>query len=40
MIEVDGFLSDDEPRLDALERMLRRPMIVGAYAIPVTGAAV
>ncbi|MGC1408123.1 MAG: chorismate mutase [Acetobacteraceae bacterium] len=39
LVEVDGFLSDDDARLDALERVLRRPMIVGAYAIPETGAA-
>ena len=37
LVEVDGFLSDGDPRFDALERVLRRPMMVGAYAIPETG---
>ncbi len=39
MAEVDGFLADDDPRLDALDAVSRRPVVVGAYAIPETGAA-
>jgi chorismate mutase len=39
LAEVDGFLADDDPRLDTLDAVLRRPVVVGAYAIPETGAA-
>jgi chorismate mutase / prephenate dehydratase len=39
LADVEGFLADDDPRLDTLETVLRRPVVVGAYAIPETGAA-
>jgi len=39
LVEIDGFLSDGDPRLAALDTMLRRPVVLGAYAIPETGAA-
>jgi chorismate mutase / prephenate dehydratase len=38
MVEVAGFLSDDDPRLARLDAALRRPVVLGAYAIPETGA--
>ena len=37
LAEVDGFLADDDPRLAGLGAMLRRPVVLGAYAIPETG---
>jgi chorismate mutase/prephenate dehydratase len=37
LAEVDGFLADDDPRLTGLGAMLRRPVVLGAYAIPATG---
>lgn len=37
--EVEGFLSDDDPRLAALASVLRRPLVLGAYAVPETGGA-
>jgi chorismate mutase / prephenate dehydratase len=39
LIEVDGFLADEDPRLAGLGAMLRRPVVLGAYAIPETGSA-
>jgi chorismate mutase / prephenate dehydratase len=39
LVEVDGFLTDDDPRLAALEAVLRRPVVLGAYAIPEAGGA-
>ncbi len=35
LAEVDGFVADDDPRLAALDAVLRRPVVLGAYAIPV-----
>jgi len=40
LVEVDGFLTDDDPRLARLDAVLRPPIVLGAYAIPETGAAV
>ena len=37
LIEVDGFLTDGDPRLPGLDAVLRRPVVLGAYAIPETG---
>ena len=37
LVEVDGFLTDGDPRLPSLEAVLRRPVVLGAYAIPETG---
>ena len=37
LVEVDGFLTDDDPRLLALEAVLRRPVVLGAYAMPEVG---
>jgi chorismate mutase/prephenate dehydratase len=38
LVEVDGFLADDDPRLDRLDAVLRRPIVLGVYAVPETGA--
>ena len=32
-------LTDDDPRLAGLGAVLRRPVVLGAYAIPETGGA-
>ena len=39
LVEIAGFLTDDDPRLARLDAALRRPVVLGAYAIPETGAA-
>jgi chorismate mutase / prephenate dehydratase len=38
LVEVEGFLNAEDPRLARLEVVLRRPVVVGAYAVPETGA--
>jgi chorismate mutase len=38
LVELDGFLTDADPRLARLGALLRRPVVLGAYAIPETGA--
>jgi chorismate mutase / prephenate dehydratase len=37
LAEVDGFVTDDDPRLARLDTVLRHPVVLGAYAIPVDG---
>ena len=37
LVEVDGFLTDGDPRLAGLDAALRGPVVLGAYAIPETG---
>ena len=39
LVEVEGYLTDDDPRLSRLGSVLRRPVVVGSYALPVGGAA-
>ena len=39
LVVVDGFVTDDDPRLPALTGLLRRPVVLGAYALPVEGEA-
>jgi chorismate mutase len=39
LVEVDGFMTDADPRLIRLDAPLRRPLVLGAYAIPESGAA-
>ncbi len=39
LVETTGFLTDGDPRLARLDAALRRPVVLGAYAIPETGAA-
>lgn len=34
LIEVAGFLGDDDARLRRLDTVLRRPMVLGSYAVP------
>lgn len=35
LIEVQGALSDDDPRLGRLGSVLRRPIVLGTYALPI-----
>ena len=35
LIEVDGMLADNDPRLTRLDPALRRPVVVGSYAVGV-----
>ena len=37
LVDVEGFVSDDDPRLAALTDVLRPPVVLGAYAVPVEG---
>jgi chorismate mutase/prephenate dehydratase len=39
LIEVEGYLTDNDPRLSRLGSMLRRPVVLGSYASPLGGAA-
>ncbi len=39
LVDVDGFVSDADPRLAALQSVLRAPVVLGAYAVPVEQAA-
>jgi chorismate mutase len=36
LVEVEGFVTDDDPRLSAVPR---RPVVLGAYAVPMAGGA-
>jgi len=35
LADVDGFVADADPRLRALRSVLRPPVVVGAYAVPI-----
>ena len=37
LIDVAGFVTDGDPRLTALPELLRPPVVLGAYAVPVEG---
>lgn len=37
LVDVDGFVADGDPRLAGLRPMLRPPVVLGAYAVPLTG---
>ena len=37
LIDVDGYVTDDDPRLATLGDTMRRPVVLGAYAVPVEG---
>jgi chorismate mutase/prephenate dehydratase len=39
LVEVEGYLSDDDARLSNLGSVLRRPVVLGCYAIPIAGGA-
>jgi chorismate mutase / prephenate dehydratase len=39
LVDVEGFLADDDRRVAGLGATLRRPVVLGAYAIPETGGA-
>jgi len=38
LVDVEGYLSDDDTRLTHLGSVLRRPVVLGAYAVPIVGA--
>jgi chorismate mutase / prephenate dehydratase len=38
LVEVEGYLADDDARLSHLGSVLRRPIVVGNYAVPIAGA--
>jgi chorismate mutase len=35
LVDVDGFVTDADPRLKALQSVLRPPVVLGAYAVPL-----
>lgn len=37
MVDVAGFVTDTDPRLAELPDLLRRPVVLGAYAVPIDG---
>jgi chorismate mutase len=37
LIDVDGYVTDDDPRLARLGESVQRPVVLGAYAVPVEG---
>ncbi len=37
LVDVDGFVGDDDGRLAALRPVLRPPVVLGAYAVPLSG---
>ena len=39
LVEVDGYVTDDDPRLTRLGASFRRPIVLGAYAVPEDGGA-
>ena len=39
LVEVEGYLSDDDDRLNHLGSVLRRPVVLGGYAVPLQGNA-
>jgi chorismate mutase len=38
LVEVEGYLTDDDIRLSRLGSVLRRPVLLGSYAVPIAGA--
>ena len=38
LVEVEGYLADDDARLLNLGSVLRRPIVLGSYALPIAGA--
>jgi hypothetical protein len=39
LVEVEGYLSDDDVRLSNLGSVLRRPIVLGSYAVPIARGA-
>ena len=39
LVEVHGYLTDDDSRLGTLGSVLRRPIVLGSYAVQIGGAA-
>jgi hypothetical protein len=39
LIDVAGFVTDEDPRLAALSAISRPPIVLGAYAVPLAGPA-
>jgi chorismate mutase / prephenate dehydratase len=39
LVEVEGYLSDDDVRLSHLGSVLRQPIVLGSYAVPIAGGA-
>ncbi len=39
LVEIPGALSYDDPRLGHLHPLLRRPIVLGSYAVPIAGPA-
>ena len=37
LVEVTGYVADDDPRLARLAAALRPPVVLGAYAVPIEG---
>ena len=37
LVEVEGLVAEDDPRLARLSEVARRPVVLGAYAVPVEG---
>jgi len=37
LVDVDGFVGDDDPRLATLQPVLRPPVVLGVYADPLSG---
>ena len=37
LVDVDGFVGDDDPRLATLQPVLRPPVVLGVYAEPLSG---
>ena len=40
LVEVDGHVADDDPRLMKIPALLRRPVVLGAFAVPIDAALV
>jgi chorismate mutase len=38
LVEVDGYLTDDDPRLGKPGTVFGRPVLLGSYAVPIQGA--
>ena len=39
LVEIDGFVTDEDPRLAKLGSASRQPLVLGVYAAPIEGAA-